>query len=166
MPVKVRNDFIRYCSENKIKLEWNDGSYYMAFGKFFHEEYRVTLEILEYSVAPEADIRNDVVEQSRRVTENGINENLEDSVSERESNMEEEAVRDDKNEEINVEESKDVDEKLHKDKESFAYKLRKLRAQLFEKNENGEMSSPSILQYEKMVKKFVTKFKNYKMSSC
>ena len=57
----------------------------------------------------------------------------------------------------------DVDEKLLNDKDSFAYKLRRLRAQLFEKNENGEMSSVSIEKYEKMVKKFVTKFKNYKM---
>ena len=50
-----------------------------------------------------------------------------------------------------------------KDKESFAYKLRKLRAQLFEENGNGSMSSSSVEKYQKMVKKFITKFKNYKM---
>ena len=75
--------------------------------------------------------------------------------------MSEEAVRDDENEE-NIKEPEDVDAKLLKDNEKFTYKLRRLRAQLFEKNENGEMSSPSIEKYEKMVKQFVTKVKNYK----
>ena len=51
-----------------------------------------------------------------------------------------------------------------KDKESFAYMLRKLRAQLFEENGNGSMSSSSVEKYQKMVKKFIMKFKNYKMS--
>ena len=166
VPVKVRNDFIRYCFENKIKLEWTDGSHYMGLGKFIQEEYRVTLETLRNSVVPEVDLRNDVVEQSKRNAAEGTgedtDENLEESMSESESckspsAREEDAVDDD------VKESGDIDEKLLKDKESFAYKLRRLRAQLFEENGNGSMSSPSIEKYEKMVKKFVTKFKNYKM---
>ena len=49
VPGKVGTDFFRYCSENKVKLQWNDGSYYMAFGKFIQIEYRVTLEALENS---------------------------------------------------------------------------------------------------------------------
>ena len=84
------------------------------------------------------------------VAEEGINENLEESMAENgscksPSAREEDAVDDD------VKESGDIDEKLLKDKESFAYKLRRLRAQLFETNENGEMSSVSIEKYEKMV---------------
>ena len=56
-----------------------------------------------------------------------------------------------------------LDTQLLKYKKSFAYKLRKLRAQLFQENVNGTMSSLSIVRYEKVVQKFVTKFKNFKM---
>ena len=100
----------------------------MEFQKFIQNEYDLVVNESSLVFTPYAELK-DVVEQSRRVAEEGINENLEDSVSERESNMEEEAVREDENEENNVEESIDVDEKLLKDKESFAYKLRRLRAQ-------------------------------------
>ena len=37
VPVKVRDDFFPYCRENKVTLEWNDGSYYTAFRKFIQE---------------------------------------------------------------------------------------------------------------------------------
>ena len=43
VPVKVKTEFFHYCTENKVTLKWNDGSYYVEFGKFIHE-YRVTLE--------------------------------------------------------------------------------------------------------------------------
>ena len=170
VPVKVKTEFFHYCTENKVTLKWNDGSYYVEFGKFIQNEYRVALETLESSVAPEADMRNDVVEQFKRDAE-GVGELREETLSENEScksvsAREENAVsvvKDEEDHKDNDKESEGFDEKLLKDKESFAYKLRKLGAQLFEKNENGEMSSPSIERYEKMVKKFVTKFKNYKM---
>ena len=124
------------------------------------------LETLKNAVVSESDLRNDVVEHFKRNAV--IDENLEDFMSEAEScksqsseqeavDMDENAIGDD------VKESQSIDEKLLKDKESFAYKLRRLRAQLFEENGNGSMSSPSIEKYEKMVKKFVSKFKNYKM---
>ena len=127
VPVKVRNEFIRYCFDNKIKLEWTDGSHYIGLGKFIQEEYRVALETLRNSVVPEADLRNDVVEQSKRDAAEGTDENLEESMSESESckslsARQEHAIDDD------VKESGDINEKLLKDKESFAYKLRKLIA--------------------------------------
>ena len=53
-----------------------------------------------------------------------------------------------------------LDIKLLKYKESFAYKLRKLRDLLFQENVNGSMSSSSTERYVKIVQKFVTKFKN------
>ena len=140
----------------------------MAFGKFIRNEYRVTLEALENSGAHEADLRNDVVEQLKRDADEKIGKKLKDSLSEDESCKgssirEEDNVKDEENNKNNVKKSEDVDAKLLKDNEKFAYKLRRLRAQLFEKNENGEMSRPSIEKYEKMVKKFMSKFKNYKM---
>ena len=143
------------------RLEWTDGSHYIGLGKYIQEEYRVTLETLRNSVVPEDDLRNDVVEQSNKDAE-GVSEFHEGTLSEDESckspsARQEDAIDDD------VKESEVIDEKLLKDKESFAYKLRKLRAQLFEENGNGSMNSSSIERYEKMVKKFVKKFKNYKM---
>ena len=92
-----------------------------------------------------------------------IEENLIYSLSESESNMEEDVARGDENEENNVKKTEDVDSKLLRDKEAFAYKLRRLRAQLFEENGNRSMSSSSVEIYENMVKKFVTKFKHYRM---
>ena len=73
-----------------------------------------------------------VVEQSMRDAE-GVSEFHEETLSEDEScksssARQEDAIDDD------VKESGDIDEKLLKDKESFAYKLRRLRAQLFEQN--------------------------------
>ena len=63
VPVKVKTEFFHYCTENKVTLKWNDGSYYVEFGKFIQNEYRVTLETLDSSIPPEGDLRNDV-EQS------------------------------------------------------------------------------------------------------
>ena len=63
VPVEVKTDFFRFCSENNIKLEWN-----------------------ESSIPPEADLRNDVVKQSKKdAAENTgevIDEILIDSLSE------------------------------------------------------------------------------------
>ena len=53
-----------------------------------------------------------------------------------------------------------LDIKLLKYKESFAYKLRKLRDLLFQENVNGSMSSSSTKRYERIVQKFLMKFKN------
>ena len=101
VPVKVKTEFFHYCTENKVTLKWNDGSYYVEFGKFIQNEYTVTLETLESSIPPEADLRNDVVKQSKKdAAENTgevIDEILIDSLSESESN-----VRGNENEDDNV----------------------------------------------------------------
>ena len=72
----------------------------MEFQRFIQNEYDLVVNESSLVFTPYAELK-DVVEQSRRVAEEGINENLEDS--ERESNMEDEAVREDENEDNNVE---------------------------------------------------------------
>ena len=139
----------------------------MEFQKFIYKKYDLAVSMSRLTPTAYSDLR-DVVEQTKRDAEKGIGEDLEYSSSEAEScksqSSEQEAVEMDENAiGDDVKESQSIDEKLLKDKESFAYKLRRLGAQLFEENRNGSMSSPSIEKYEKMVKKFVTKFKNYKM---
>ena len=108
-----------------------DENYFMEFQKFIQNEHRVALNAASLSSATDAELK-DVVEQSKRDAAEGTgedtDENLEESMSESESckslsAREEDAVDDD------VKESGDIDEKLLKDKESFAYKLRTLRAQ-------------------------------------
>ena len=59
-----------------------DENYFMEFEKFIHNEHRVALNAASLSSATDVELR-DVVEQSIRVAEEGINENVEDSVSEK-----------------------------------------------------------------------------------
>ena len=106
----------------------------------------VAVRTLRNASTSDAELR-DVVKQSKDAE--GVGEFHEETLSENESckssgAREEDAasaVRDEDDDEDNVKESESLDEKLLKDKESFAYKLRKLRAQLFEENGNASMSS-------------------------
>ena len=135
----------------------------MEFQKFIHNEYDLVVDESRNASTPDAELR-DVVKQSKRDAEGAVEFN-EETLSENEScksidgveeaaDMDENAVDDD------VKESQSLDEKLLNDKESFAYNLRRLRAQLFEENRNGSMSSTSVEKYKKMVRKFVSKFKH------
>ena len=121
-----------------------------------------------YASTPDAEWK-DVMEQSKSDDAEGIGENQIDSLSEGDScksqiGEQEAADMDDNAVDNGVKESESINEKLLKDKESFAYKLRRLRAQLFKENVNGSMSSSLIDTYEILFEKFVTKFKHYKMS--
>ena len=158
VPSKVRNDFVVKCFKN---LGCKNETYYMEFQKFMQQEYIQTIEWLDMAPTPYSDLKDVVVEQFKEDATKDADKEL-DSLSENESSCMEEDADEVKNAtDENVQESEDFDEKLLKDKESFAYKLRRLRAQLFEENVNGSMSSSSVKKYEKMVKKFVSKFKHY-----
>ena len=82
VPSKVHSEFFRNCVEKKFDLKYKNESYFMEFQKFIQNEYDLVLNESSLVFTPYAELK-DVVEQSRRVAEEGINENVEDSVSEK-----------------------------------------------------------------------------------
>ena len=164
VPSKVFHEFVvRRTGKPMVSFESMDENYYMEFHKFMQQQYVEAITMIQWTPTPYSDLRNDVVEQSKRDATEDDDKEL-DSLSENDSNyIEEDADEDENATDENVQESEDFDEKLLKDKEKFAYKLRKLRAQLFEQNGNGSMNSTSVDYYEKLVKKFVRKFKHHRM---
>ena len=82
VPSKVRCEFFRKCVEKKFDLKYKNESYFMEFQKFVQNEYNLVVNESSLVFTPYAELK-DVVEQSRRVAEEGINENVEDSVPEK-----------------------------------------------------------------------------------
>ena len=98
VPSNVRTEFIRECRDKKIMLNHHDGSYYMAFHNFIHNEYVIGIRATRDLPTDSSELK-DVVEQSMRDAE-GVGEFHEETLSEDESckspsAREEDAIDDD-----------------------------------------------------------------------